>query len=276
MAAVIQKNEITSTLRQVDIGPIWKDDQITIAPVSVDFVALGILYVTDPADPQHLKLGTGTCVNKRKRLVVADFTFTAASGTDLLTKVAHGLLTGDGPIEVSNSGGALPAPLVTAPTEYWVIAIDADTFKLAATLADAYSTTPIDITTNGTGTQTLSDKSTTQRGIPGEFVYTFTQAETNVDVTELWVLIDGGDYDRPNGGGKATANLGASTDGWDLVSGDGLTNQQKLNLAARFAGAKFTKVGNVYTWRDLADSKDSHSMTVLASGRTVFTIIDLD
>lgn len=85
------------------------------------------------------------------------FTFTADAGTNLLTKVAHGLNTGDGPIRVSNSGGALPGGLA-ALTDYWVVRVSDDTLSLATSLANALRSTAtiIDITTNGTGTQTLS------------------------------------------------------------------------------------------------------------------------
>lgn len=95
-------------------------------------------------------------------LVVADFVFTADNTTDTCSKTAHGLLTGDGPIRVSNSGGALPAGLVVA-TDYWIIKVSADTFKFATTLINALNNAPINLTTNGTGTQTLSDTASTLR-----------------------------------------------------------------------------------------------------------------
>lgn len=80
-------------------------------------------------------------------------TFTANSSTDVLTSSTHGFLTGKGPIEVSNSGGGLPGGLA-ASTLYWPIKIDADTFKLATTRENAAAGVAIDITSNGTGTQT--------------------------------------------------------------------------------------------------------------------------
>jgi hypothetical protein len=81
-------------------------------------------------------------------------TFTALASTDVLTKVAHGGLTGQ-KAQVSNSGGALPAGL-SAATDYFMIKIDADTFYLASSLVNAVAGTRIDITTNGTGTQTVT------------------------------------------------------------------------------------------------------------------------
>lgn len=93
---------------------------------------------------------------------IADDTFTAVGATDVMTNAGHGYLTGDGPVQVSNVGGALPAGL-SALTDYWVIKLDANTFKLAASLSLAMAGTPIDITTNGTGTQTLGDTADTMR-----------------------------------------------------------------------------------------------------------------
>lgn len=95
-------------------------------------------------------------------LVVADDDFTATHGTEVFTAASHGLQTGDGPVRLTNSGGALPAGLSTG-TDYWIIKIDANTFYLAASLEDALENTKVTITDNGTGTHTLSDVATTSR-----------------------------------------------------------------------------------------------------------------
>lgn len=79
-------------------------------------------------------------------------TFTAVAATDICTATAHGLALGS-ILQVSNSGGALPAGL-SAVTNYFAIPIDANTFYLASSLALAQAGTHIDITTAGTGTQT--------------------------------------------------------------------------------------------------------------------------
>ncbi len=112
--------------------------------------------------------GTGTFTNVELYAmvpeigIIADTTFTAANATEIFTANAHGLLTGDGPINVSNSGGALPAGL-TAATDYWIIRLSANTFQLATTFARALAGTPVvAITTDGTGTQTLADVATTK------------------------------------------------------------------------------------------------------------------
>ena len=81
-------------------------------------------------------------------------TFTADAATDVMTKTAHGFKTGL-VVRVSNSGGALPSGLLAA-TDYYVIYVSADTFKLATSLVNANAGTAINITTNGTGTQTVT------------------------------------------------------------------------------------------------------------------------
>ena len=83
-----------------------------------------------------------------------------ASATDvdtannLLTSVAHGLTTGL-KVQVTTSS-ALPAG-ISALTDYFIVKVDADTFKLSDTLAHALAGTDIiDITTTGTGNQTFT------------------------------------------------------------------------------------------------------------------------
>lgn len=95
-------------------------------------------------------------------LVVADDTFVGEADDDTLTAVAHGLLTGDGPVRVSNSGGALPGGLAAA-TDYYVIRVDDDMIKLATSRANAVNRVAIALSTDGTGTQTLSDTADTTR-----------------------------------------------------------------------------------------------------------------
>lgn len=82
--------------------------------------------------------------------------FTAAI-TDILTKAAHGFYTG---LKVQfTTTTTLPAGLSLA-TDYFVIRLDANTFKVTATLAQAVAGTDIiDITDTGTGTHTVTPTS---------------------------------------------------------------------------------------------------------------------
>jgi hypothetical protein len=93
-------------------------------------------------------------------LVYSDDTFTAAA-SDICTNVAHALLTGDGPFQLTSSG-TLPAGLALA-TNYWIIKLTDDTFSFASTLANALAGTAVDITDAGTGTHTISDTASTAR-----------------------------------------------------------------------------------------------------------------
>lgn len=77
--------------------------------------------------------------------------FTADSGTDTITSNGHGLSNGDR-VAVYNSGGALPSGL-SEYTEYFVINSETNTFQLSAT----YNGSVVDLTTNGTGTNTFTD-----------------------------------------------------------------------------------------------------------------------
>lgn len=79
-----------------------------------------------------------------------DIVFTVDAGTNVFTSAGNYLADGD-EVTVSNTGGALPAPLVAA-TSYFVRDKSGDTFKLAATSGGA----AIDITTNGTGTNSIN------------------------------------------------------------------------------------------------------------------------
>lgn len=101
-------------------------------------------------------------VAKLALVTIADFTFVGEADDDNCTATAHGLQTGDGPLRVSNSGGALPTGLAAA-TDYFAIRTGANTFKLATTRENAFAGTAIDITGDGSGTQTLSDTATTRR-----------------------------------------------------------------------------------------------------------------
>lgn len=94
-------------------------------------------------------------------LVIPTITITSVDATaNTLTKTAHGLLTGDGPVVLSTTG-TLPAGLNTI--FYWVIRVNADTFKLAASYVDALNGVAVDFTTTGTGTLTLDDTPETVR-----------------------------------------------------------------------------------------------------------------
>ena len=75
-------------------------------------------------------------------------------GTDNIASTAHGLEDLER-VRVSNSGGALPTGLAI-DTDYYVILVDANNFKLASSRANAVADTAVDITAaSGGGTHTV-------------------------------------------------------------------------------------------------------------------------
>ena len=71
---------------------------------------------------------------------------TAEADDDLITKAAHGLVTGDRVVLTAITNGAG----LTQGSTYYVIKVSSSTFKLASSLANAAAGTGIDITTDGT------------------------------------------------------------------------------------------------------------------------------
>jgi hypothetical protein len=258
MSALVLKNEPVAGARSVEIT-VFDPSLATGADPGTDLD--GYLYVSQSGPTYALALGTW--VNKRRPLPGEVIPFTCDHTTNTLTAVGHGLQTGDGAATVTATV-APPAPLIVA-TSYWVIVVDDDSFMLAASLADAYAGTEIDLTTDGTGTFTLVITTSTERGIPGKFQYTFTQLETSADVAELTVAVMG--HATLEGGASVTLERSGSAL-LDEVLESGHTVGDALRLMLRECAAKFSITGSVIQFRDIADTKDSHHGTVTASGRT--------
>lgn len=112
-------------------------------------------YYSDAIDITAVSLFSAECivdVNTPSAKV-----FTADNTTDTFTATSHGFSTGlKG--QASNSGGALPTGLSGA-TDYFVIVLTDDTFKLATSLANALAGTALTISDDGTGTQTFTPTS---------------------------------------------------------------------------------------------------------------------
>lgn len=110
-------------------------------------------------------------------LIASAGNFTAVGSTNIFTLTSHGFRTGI-KVRVSNSGGALPAGLAAA-TDYYVIKIDADTFYLSETLLGALNGNAIiDITTNGTGTNTVTPQAVAGTAGSGTYLLTLPESLT--------------------------------------------------------------------------------------------------
>lgn len=146
-------------------------------------------------------------------------TFTAANATEIFTKSAHGFLTGL-KVQVSNSGGALPTGLSGA-TDYFVIYVSANTFKLATSLANAQAGANLLITTDGTGTQTV-----TPTALAGASIKLQGTLEDTVTASSAW-------FDLPIGAsGDATKSGAITTTANFLLS--------EVNPAVSFVRAYYT------------------------------------
>lgn len=272
MSATWAKNEVSATKRGCLL--IVTDDGGIPASPGLDFITMGGVFVVG-ANAPNADLATGTLTNVRRALAFSSFTFTADNTNEQLTKTTHGLETGDGPINVSNAGGALPTGLAAA-TAYYVIKVDANTLKLATSLSNAYAGTAINLTTNGTGTQTLAAATGCKRGVWGHFWYVATQAETNHDAPEMAVMVDYTGYLRMNGGGAHTSvNMATSAaDVWAQTMEGAYTFADGMRILVRGEAAPYSIASGVYTIRDLANSKNSHHGTITGSGRSATAIDD--
>ncbi len=130
----------------IAIQPTVKGAMVEITSVQLMQVG-GTEVVWDDAVWQRNKGG-------QKFWLGPQLTFTADNTTEELTATAHGMETGDGPFQLTNSGGGLPAGLATA-TDYWCIRISANVLKVASSYANAIALTEVTFTTDGTGTHTL-------------------------------------------------------------------------------------------------------------------------
>lgn len=126
----------------------------TLAPT---MLYTGGVYALAPGETYTVKVrGDGvTTTDIEIPLPLTDVTVSAvANASETFTSVAHGMITGDGPYRLTNSGGALPIG-TAVDTNYWIITLTADTFQLASSYANAIALTPVTISGDGTGTHTV-------------------------------------------------------------------------------------------------------------------------
>jgi len=271
MGAQWAKNEVVAAKRRCGML-IMKSDG-SLAPRGTDFVAISYVFISGVAAP-HLVLAVGTLTNQRVPIVLADKTVeTVDTGTDALEIGAHGYETGDGPFVADETFGS-----IIAGSFFWIIVDDVSHVGIATSPANAYAGTRVALTGTEDGA-TISDTPSTQRGLDGHFVYEATQAETNHDAPETIVVVhspDSADYDRDVGAGAyTTVEMRAASD--DLGAAElenGLSRDDAWRIILRYAAAKFSKTGNDYQYRDMADTKDSHHGTVTSSGRVDADIDD--
>jgi len=108
-------------------------------------------------------------------------------GTDIIAETAHGMTTG---LEIQlTTTGTLPAGLALS-TNYYIIKVDDDSIKLAASYADAVAGTPaVDITAAASGGTHTVTATTGENALANEFYVdeTGTPAQ-NIDATTLSLI----------------------------------------------------------------------------------------
>lgn len=166
-------------------------------------------------------------------------TFTASSATHELTITAHGLVTGDGVLSTSNSGGALPSPLA-ASTAYFAVVTGANTFRLARTRAEALSGFYIKLTTNGSGTNSIGGVSPTHVA-PATVVGDLDATRLVPLVTASWPAQAMAWVEMTNIGTRDSAGLGSAR--WQITGG---TDAKFVYPVALPVGTVLTKVRLFY------------------------------
>jgi hypothetical protein len=132
-------------------------------------------------------------------------TFTADATTDVLTATAHGLSNGD-LLTVTNSGGGLPGGL-SAGVWYYVISAAANTFKLSTSSGGS----AVDITSNGTGTQTFYREILNMMDVSSfDFVTVSLHTASSCEATVRWYAAVG--TAMPN-----ISQVQSTTNSWDHI-----------------------------------------------------------
>lgn len=246
-------------------------DGFTLAPRGTDFMTLGIVFL---GVDSTLVLAAGTMTNDRHPYQPAAAAITATNvGTNTVTFGAgHPYETGDGPINPDATGGNLDED-----QGYYAIVPDPvgapNDLQFAATLADAYVGTAVDITADITGVN-VGPAPGCMRGIDGHFTYTGTQAESDQAVAELGLYVEGTGYRAKNGGGTFTSISFAPSILAEILEGD-VNVGDGLRIVVRGEAAPYTvdADGN-YIIYSLDGTKISHKGKITPTGRTLAEVVD--
>jgi hypothetical protein len=152
------------------------------------------------------------------------FTFTTTHAAETLTKAAHGLQTGDGPVQLTTDD-TLPTGWAE-DTDYYAIRVDANTLKLAATRSAAIAGTAVAIDDDGTGTHTLTaTASCTRPTVAADGINTDSGgAGTNTLAADTLIslTLSADDADRIFAGGDELLLVAAEKGAATLPAGSGL------------------------------------------------------
>lgn len=169
----------------------------------------------------------------------ADFTYTVPAFADgKLHAVAHGRQTGDGPIQLTNTGGAVPGG-TTVLTNYWLIRVGPDDLQLADSLAHALAGTFVALSNAGTGTQTIQHQAGTLSPTTGVTV-TATSAGAWFALSNINPALTSVTQDHADPGIAADiADIQASDPDWYYLSTTYNSSAMVLAAAAAIEGLPF-------------------------------------
>ncbi len=138
------------TVQSGSSAPVAATNTLTgVSVVATNTVVIGGVTFTYTASPT---LETDVMVTVPTAVVIASGANLSAT-TGIMTSSAHGFVTGD-LLRVS-TGTTLPTGFA-ASTDYWVIKISDNTFKIASSIANSAVGLPIIPSTGGTGNQTFT------------------------------------------------------------------------------------------------------------------------
>jgi len=96
-----------------------------------------------------------------QQTLLTSIVYTADNTTDILTSPSPANVPANYSIIRFTQVGTLQAG-ITASTDYWTFAASGSTFKIASSLTNAIATTALDLTTNGSGSNTFTEQPITE------------------------------------------------------------------------------------------------------------------
>jgi hypothetical protein len=143
----------TSTVSLADCDGTCPSGYTAVPGANVYFVSRPLAGTEDlsGATPQQTYADVvGTAYETATKVTFAGTVAGVDVATDIITKTAHGFITGD-KVTYGNGGGTSITGL-TDGTDYFVIKVSANTLKLASSYANALAGTAVNLTVVGVGT----------------------------------------------------------------------------------------------------------------------------
>lgn len=179
-----------------------------------DTTDAGTIVDTDSVGA-HIRAGKGGALVSYHGDIQANSTVDAfvpgdvTAASDQIALTGHGFNNGDKVRFTTDT--TLPNPLVAA-TDYWVIYVDANTIKVAASQADAELGIAIDITDGGVGNHTITAQPYDIRALDVHVVNSVVVTATDLDIRDLSAAQDSIESWTHDGTGNAITSTGGALD----------------------------------------------------------------